>query len=256
MSIQAVDRAVGILSLFSNARPLLGIKDISDEMGLPRPTVHGLVQSLVENRLLIRDVKTRKYSLGLKIYELGTVLAGTIEVNRVGAAAAQRLCRETELMVRLSIWDDMAVYPTINILPSAESVRLQQFGPKVPAYASASGKAILAFSPEEFIQAYLEQVQFTVFTKNSVTNVRKLKSDLNAARKKGTAFDREEYMLGLACAASPIMDYTGRPVAAISLSGRPEFLDAGDIDLKLALLQRTALEISGMLGYNPVQAAI
>ena len=81
MGIQSVHRALDILSLFSAAQPRLGITEMSNVLGLPKATVHGLVRTLVQRGFLYQDIETRKYRLGLTIYELGTILAGTLKSN-------------------------------------------------------------------------------------------------------------------------------------------------------------------------------
>ena len=73
MSIQSVKRASQILSLFSKARTSLGSTEISKELGIHKATAQGLVRTLWEEGFLSQNPETRKYRLGLKIYELGMV---------------------------------------------------------------------------------------------------------------------------------------------------------------------------------------
>ena len=82
MAIQSVQRAMKILGLFSIAKPRLGITEISNALGLHKATIQGLVRTLFEEGFLAQDPETKKYALGLKIYEMGVVLAGTLEINQ------------------------------------------------------------------------------------------------------------------------------------------------------------------------------
>ena len=84
MSIQSVDRALQILALFSHRSPVLGVTEISRALGLSKGTVHGLIRTLLQQGFLQQDLPSRKYRLGLKIYELGIILAGTLEINQKG----------------------------------------------------------------------------------------------------------------------------------------------------------------------------
>ena len=68
MSVQSVERALKILTLFSHRQPVLGISELSRLMNLPKGTVHGLTRTLVQHGFLKQDEQTRKYRLGLKIH--------------------------------------------------------------------------------------------------------------------------------------------------------------------------------------------
>ena len=93
--IQSVNRALSLICLFTHGSPRLGITEISKAMGLPKPTVHGLVRTLVKQGFVQQDPQTRKYRLGLKIYELGIVLAGSLDINQRGAGVAYQLASQT-----------------------------------------------------------------------------------------------------------------------------------------------------------------
>ena len=73
MPIQSINRAIDILLLFSQARPWLGITEISKTLGLNKATVFGLVNTLQERGFLTKDPVNQKYGLGNKLHELGTV---------------------------------------------------------------------------------------------------------------------------------------------------------------------------------------
>ncbi|MEW6262015.1 MAG: IclR family transcriptional regulator [Thermodesulfobacteriota bacterium] len=251
MSIQAIQRASSILALFSLARPRLGITEISQTLGLNKPTVHGLVKTLAECGFLEQDPDTRKYSLGLKIYELGVILAGSLRINQVGAGPAQRLATQTGLVCRLAIWDRNAVLVTLNLFPNSRDVQFQQLGPRVPAFCTALGKAILAALPPRELRAYLKGLKFFRFTPYTVTDRPSLEKELIESRRRGWTEDRKECLMGLACLASAIYDHTGRPTASLSLSGDRDQVFGGGIKTRAHQLVQTAREISRCLGHHP-----
>lgn len=254
MSIQSVQRAITILTLFSPERPRLGITEISKLMGLPKPTIHGLVQTLIEQDFLIQDKETRKYSLGLKIYELGIFLSGTLKINQVGGGLAQRLAKQTGLMVRLGIWDKDWVLITMNLFPTADDsflFRQLGLGPRVSPHCSALGKAMLSTFSEESLGAFMERTSLTRMTPQTLTDPLVLLSELGQARESGTAKESEEYLNGLSCIAAPIYDDMGNATSAISLSGGPDLLKRTDLKgLKEKLIQAAA-EISLGMGCPP-----
>jgi DNA-binding IclR family transcriptional regulator len=251
MGIQSVHRALDILSLFSAAQPRLGITEMSKTLGLPKATVHGLVRTLVQRAFLYQDRETKKYCLGLNIYELGTILAGTLKINQVGAGPAQRLAQKTHLMVRIAIWDQDTVLVTLNLFPHSRVIQFHQLGPRVPAYCSALGKAILAWLKTEELASYLKHTRLSSYTTYTITDRKRLLQELEQTRQQGYAVDREECLVGLACIGAPIFEHTGRPIASLSISGGPDLLKDKQLSSIILELSRTAMEISHSMGYLP-----
>ena len=129
MTVQAVSRALKILSLFSAAKPTLKISEISELMALPNTTVHGLVKTLCQEGFLSRDPRTRQYSMGLKVVELGTQLASTLRINQMGADLSQLLSISTGQSARIAIWNDGSILITLNTFPSVQYIQYQPVGP-------------------------------------------------------------------------------------------------------------------------------
>jgi len=249
MAIQSVNRALDILFLFTGTSPRLGITEISKLLGLTKPTVHGLVQTLVKRGFLYQDPETRKYSLGLKIHELGSILTGTLKINQVGEGPAYRLANKTNHMVRIAIWDQNEILVTFNGIPGHHTAKYQQLGPRVPAYCSASGKAILSKLPPESLSEYLKEIKLTPYTSNTITKTSRLVKELERARKSGYAEDHEEYLPGLYCVSSTIFDRSGTPFAAISVSGGINFFSTPHLNDIIQNMIETAAEISRSMGY-------
>lgn len=251
MSIQSVKRAITILTLFTPEKPRLGITDISRQMNLPKPTIHGLVQTLIEQDFLIQDKETRKYSLGLRIHELGTILSGTLKINQVGGSVGQRLARDTGLMVRLAAWDRDWILITLNLFPTVDDsflFRQLGLGPRVPAHCTGVGKAILStFTPQD-LDVFFKATGLVAYTAHTITDLSVVMAELEAARTRGYARESEEYLSGLACIAAPIFDATGRATCAISLSGAPGLLDRPDLSALGDRLRQAAAEVSLNMG--------
>ena len=248
--IQSVNRALNLLCLFTNNTPNLGITEIASAIGLPKPTVHGLVRTLVNRGFLQQDPQTRKYNLGMRIYELGIVLAGTLAVNRNGAGPAYQLSRQTGLVSRIAIWDLDAALLTVSIEPRSHIFFVHQIGPRIPAYCTGVGKALLSRLERNEVGAYLDRTHLEAYTENTLIQKEKCLEDIEATRRRGYSIDREENVLGLACIGTPILGHGGRLEAALSVSGDAKRIYA-EIDVLVHDLLETAQEISRTLGYFP-----
>ncbi|RJR26692.1 MAG: hypothetical protein C4582_01285, partial [Desulfobacteraceae bacterium] len=105
LTIQSVERALQVLALFSHRQPDLGIAEISRTLGLAPGTAHGLVRTLAKEGFLKQDTQSRRYRLGLRIYEMGIVAAETLELNQKAGGPAHQLAGKTQLVVRVATWD-------------------------------------------------------------------------------------------------------------------------------------------------------
>ena len=248
--IQSVNRALSLICLFTHGSPRLGITEISKALSLPKPTVHGIVRTLMKQGFVQQDSQTRKYRLGLKIYELGIILAGSLDINQRGAGLAYQLAKQTGLVSRIAIWDLDSALLTVNIEPRSHLLFAHQIGPRIPAYCSAVGKALLAFLEPQELQDYMDRVTLKPLTANTITQKKQLLKEMEETRRRGYSIDREENLLGLACIGVPIFGLGGHLEGAMSLSG-----DAKDIYKRMKTLVPELLkggqEISRSLGYFP-----
>ncbi len=247
--IQSVHRAGKILSLFSYAKPLMGISEISRALKLDKGTVQGLVRTLTRDGFLEQDVESRKYHLGLKIYELGVILSGTLEINQKASNPAHQLANKTQHLVRVAILDKNSALVTMDAYPRSRPFISPQFGPRAPLYCTALGKALLAFLEPEKIESYLQSTELVSYTPRTITQGDQLLRELSQIRKRGYSINRGEHFLGRDAMGAPIWGRLGAPVASISLSGLGQVSEetrkqmAGD-------LMNTASEISQLMGFH------
>ncbi|MDE2013524.1 MAG: IclR family transcriptional regulator [Alphaproteobacteria bacterium] len=250
MNIQSVQRATDIISLFCKSPRRLGVTEIAAALKLHKGTAWGLVTTLEQQGFLQQDPDSRKYGVGPRLFELGMVYIGNLEINAKGARAAQHLAARTGRTVRIGIFDNNAVLITFLAVPRSEDYLSHQIGPRVPAYCSAIGKAMLStFEPQQ-LQDYLQSVELAAHTRKTITDQKQLIDELAAARERGYATTREEMSPGQSALAAPIFGRNRELAGAISLS---EALGValGEQTEKLGYeLMRAAADISREMGYS------
>jgi len=249
MTIQSVVRATDIISLFSSSQSTLGITQIATALQLNKATTWGLVTTLEQQGFLQQDPDTHKYSLGPKLFELGMVYIGSLEINAKASRAVHALSSRIGLEVRIGIWDRGSVLVTLLALPRAEDSFSHQIGPRVPAYCSGLGKALLAYLEPDQLQEYLDSTELIRHAPNTVTSPDQLTRELEAARERGYAVSLEEMIPGVAALGAPIFGATRKVVAAISIAGSPSALAEGERESVASELLRSAAEISREMGY-------
>jgi IclR family transcriptional regulator, KDG regulon repressor len=251
MIIQSIDRALDILSLFSYARPRWGITEIALAMNLPKATIHNIVSTLDSGGFLKKDEETRKYCLGPKLFSLGTIMGGTLEINQKASGPARSLAEKTGLVCRVAIWDHDAALLTMEVTPHDYQALAQRIGPRVAAYCSALGKSLLAYLTSSEIKAYLDRTELVPFTPKTISRRNLLLEELERTRTTGYAVNDEEIALGRASLATAVFGSGHNLAGAISQTGNVDQILGSEMDSLIRTLRAAAGEISTALGYYP-----
>ncbi len=252
MIIQSVHRALSVLDLFSVAKPNLGIAEISRALGIHKTTAQSLVRTLAQDGFLEQNPDTRKYKLGLKIYEMGVVMAGGLEINRKSVEPAHRLTLKTQLIVRVSIpCHHHSAIITLDVYPRTQPFLVRQLGIRFPLYCTAMGKVLLAFRSPPEIEEYLAQLDFVAYTPNTITSKDDLLKELEQVGRLGYSVNREEHLQVRAAIGAPIFGKAGRVVASTALVGEPGRILGGEKESLARMVMSMASETSQAMGYCP-----
>jgi DNA-binding IclR family transcriptional regulator len=252
MRIQSIDRAVAILNLFRDGRGSLSLAEIASAMGLAKTTIHTIVQTLVYHGFLHQDIYNKKYSLGFSLFELGTVQAANLEINRIASRPLHDLANQTGSYCRLAIWDSDTVFITMTVHPLGKDSVSRSLGPRLPAYCTGLGKAMLAHMPQSAIDAYLAKTELQPYTKYTIIDKTRFKEDLALSRSRGYAVSHRETLLHQIGVAAPIYNGDGNVIAAASVQLHPEETDDALIENRASRLLRATYTISVDLGYQPL----
>ena len=249
--VQSIKRATDIISLFTPSRSRLGPSEIAKALNLHRGTAWGLVSSLEQCGLLEKDADSGKYRLGPKVYEWGMIYARGLEINHLAVEPLSRLVTHGSFRANLGIWDDSSILVTLTVLSRTMTPTAGQIGPRLVAYCTALGKAVLAYKDPDEVKAYLDRTELTSFTSFTITKKRDLLKEFEGIRKQGYAIDREEYVIGVGAIAAPVFDKNGRAVATISVGGNPNVVLGERMEELAGGLRSAASEISNKMGYAP-----
>ncbi|MFC7447767.1 IclR family transcriptional regulator [Rhodococcus daqingensis] len=188
-----LQRASLVLDVFDGGRRL-NLTQIVLRTGLPRSSVHRILERLVSLRWVIRQ--GNEYGLGLRMMELGSAAVHQDPLRQAALPSLQWLHRTTGCIVHLGVLDGTDVIYLEKIGGELASAVTSRVGGRLPAYSSAVGKAMLA------------SYDCAIFKSPELVTVRET----------GTAYEREESLRGFGCIASPIGPPGGREaVAAVSI---------------------------------------
>lgn len=211
---QSVMRAERILSCFSREEPLLGVFDVASRAGLPKSATHRLMRTLSYVGLLTQDPKSRKYSIGQRAYEIGSLylavngLASTIQAE---LALFAEECEHTVYYGTVTGNDAVLLYVDHGSSP----VRVVgDPGDRFPAHATALGKAILSCWPKDRQQQYVEWAESSADRWPLPDG---FPAELVAMKERGYAVSFEETYAGVCAVAAAVVD-EGTPVGAVAAS--------------------------------------
>lgn len=245
--LQTVDRALVLLEVLAEHPQGLPTKELEALLELNKVTLHRLVTTL-ENRGFIEKVGPN-YLIGLKMVELSSIKLNSIELKTEAAPYLRELVNILKQPVQLAILEGHeAIF--IEKIQSVNSLRMySQIGRRIPLYCSGVGKALILQDTDEEILSKLSKKAFEKFTKKTLESPEEVLEQVRRARELGYAIDNEEHEEGIFCMAVPIYDYRGKIIAAISTAGQnKEFVESPPEEV-LALMKKTASEISKRLGY-------
>lgn len=215
--VESIGRGVKLLSMVCQSASPLSLSELSKESGLSISTIQRLSYTLQRLGLLDRDQRTKKFKIGPEMISMSFAVIDNLTLKKIAYPYMKELSEEIDEVVSLAALSGERV-----IL--IESIKTQQIlnvstdnGVIIPVHATASGKAILAYLPEDEIALILAQNELEKLTENTITSTDALISLLPDIRKRGFATALDENAYGLGAVAAPIMGNNGDVLAAITI---------------------------------------
>ncbi len=250
--MQTIDRTVEILHTVGAAPSGLTLTEITARLDLPKTTVYRMLQALVKHDFLRKEKLSKIYRLGPALLTLGANSLHQWDLRSIARPFLQQLSYASNETVCLNVLHkNMAI-----CLETIESNRSTSFVVKVGRlmefHCSASGKAILAFQPDEQIRRIVAETGLAACTSRSITDIDQLLEHFQMVRQEGYAFCDGELEIGVRAIAAPIIQEDTQVVGSVAIVAPAERLEEQDRRRLLPLLLHAAREISLRLGYYPV----
>jgi DNA-binding IclR family transcriptional regulator len=240
-------RTFALLDAFGPTDRILSLTELSERTKLPKSTLHRLAATLVDWGALVKtDVG---YHLGMHLFELG----GRVPLQRLLRDAAlpymEDLYEATHETVHLAVLDGFDVLYIDKISGHRMGQVPTQVGGRIPAYRTALGKVLMAYSSEDEVEKLILRNRLGRVTPYTIVSPKLLRDQLLEAANVEMAYDREESKIGLVCAASPVFDHKGKPVAAMSVSG---ISCRGQLDRIGRMVRGMTRQVTQALEWRPV----
>jgi IclR family transcriptional regulator, KDG regulon repressor len=219
--VRAVERALDILLCFTHEEPTRSLTQIAESIHMSKTTVHRLLATLENKRFITRDKATSLYRLGFRFIEMASLVLQDVELYRWAHPYLQRLSTEYGETVDLSILDGSHVI-YLEVIESRQRVKLAAaVGQRLPAFFTASGKALLSYLPEERVKQIISD-NLAESSNHSAAPLEEMLADLRVTAERGYAISEQEYEEDINAVAAPIFDASNCPIASIAIVG-PSF---------------------------------
>ena len=246
--IQSVERAAMILAVLGSGTPRLGVTEIAERVGLAKPTVYGLLRTLVKHDLVAQDPFSGKYSLGAGVLQLGNAYLDGSELRARSLLWAESLAQRANEAVWVSTLSGTRVIVLHHVFRPDNTVQILEEGAAIPWHACALGHAIVAHLPaQEFV--HVMAAERSPLTGRTKTTRAALGQALAQVRRRGYALENQEATVGDAGIAAPIVSREGTVAGAIGLVGPAErLLATGARDELVRAVVESARSVSRDLG--------
>jgi DNA-binding IclR family transcriptional regulator len=216
-TVQSVDRAASILEILASGPRRLGVSELADRIGVSRPTVHALLQTLQAHGFVEQDRDSDKYQLGAGLLQLGNSYLDLNELRGRAIVHSERLAERADAAVRVGVMHGATVIVVHHVFRPRTALQIPEVGAQLPVHATSLGKAMLAFASQELIDDLVAEPLPTLTSRTLPAE--ELLVQLETVREQGVAIERDEAIIGEAGVAAPIFDHSGHAVGAIGVVG-------------------------------------
>jgi IclR family KDG regulon transcriptional repressor len=186
--------------------------------------------------------------LGIRLFELGNVVATTFDLRDIALTYLHKIAVRTGETVHLGIINETDVIFIESVAGRNTLKSSVLLGERPPLYCTGVGKAILAFRSLRERKEIINKTDFIKFTDNTIIYQEAFEVEMELTRRRGYAVDDMEHEVGVRCIAAPIRDSSGQAAAALSISGPSIRITHAKIPELAQLVVKATREISKELG--------
>lgn len=247
--VQAVERSLDVLDCFDFRHRDLSLTEICQRTGLNKSTALRLASNLVARKYLNLSTSTGLYSLGTRLFDLGSVVFSSFSLGKSAPEYMTRLQMETSATVLLGVlMDEQLVY--VDKRDGQGEIRVtSEIGWRRPPHFGMLGMVLMASLPDIVVDTLLRKYPLEPITDATITDPLKFKQRLSQIARDGYVAEHGEAISGVIGVAAPVMDYTRRVVAAIGVAVLEAQHDQASLEGVIESVRAAGQSLSAELGY-------
>ena len=238
-------KAIAIINSFSNDKPNLRLKDISNLTGISQPTAYRLLATMKDYNLISQN-DDGQYSLGRAFLRYEGIVLNSMTLRKISLPYLEELSSITKCNANLAVLDENEVLYIARAEMQTNSSCNFHAGMRRPVYCTGLGKVLICNNPEKVKDIFQQGVR--KYTLNTITDEKKFFSEIKKVHLQGYATDFEEWGNGINCIAAPVYDSSEKIVAGISISGPTSIFPVSKILELVPILIECVNRLSVRLG--------
>lgn len=224
-----------------------GVTELADELGIAKSTAHSHLKTLLKYEFVV--VENGRYHVGLRFLDIGETARHRKEEYQRIKNKVEELATQTDERAQFIVADHGYGVYLYRAIGSHAVQTDSRIGKRIPLNASSAGKSILAFMPEEDVQAVIDRHGLPAQTGNTITDPDELWDELETIRERGHAINKEESTVGLRAVGVPIIGPDSTVLGALSVSGpthrlKGEWFETEIPDMILGAVNEVELNIT------------
>lgn len=217
--IGSIVKAVEVIEFIANSDTGAGVTEISRGLNYGVSSTYHILNTLKECNIIEQDNKTKKFKLGLKLWQIGMIAYEHNPISITMRPYLRKLKELTGETANLTILDNYQIVYIAQV-ESDKLVRMfTKTGATAPLHCTAAGKIFLAYKDENIRNFILDKIDLTKYTENTIVSKEELIKELDLIRERGYGFDNEEREIGVSCIGAPVFDLNNEVIACITISG-------------------------------------
>jgi len=214
---RSVRRALDIFELMLERGEPLSVAEIVEALRIPKSTAYELIRTLADGGYIGRMGHGSGQFLGRKLFELGMAYRSQIDLLKEGSQIVEELRDATGETVQLSVLENAMMLVLVKE-EGSQSIRIiSRIGSRVPVNWAAAGRLLVSDLDDKALRDLLQHTVKPSPTKRATMNVDKLIQQIRQFRLQGYGIEINEANDHAGCVAAPVIDASGRCVAAISI---------------------------------------
>jgi IclR family pca regulon transcriptional regulator len=244
--VQSFARGLQVIRSFSERAPRQTLSEVAAATGLTRAGARRILLTL--QTLGYVDFDGKLFALTPRILDLGFAYLSSMPIWNRAEPVMEALVQQVQESCSAAVLDDTDIVYVMRV-STHKIMRISLgVGSRLPAWCTSMGRLLLADLDDEALRARLEASNVEPLTRHTLTDIDALVAKVLQARRQRWCLVNQELEEGLISIAAPIVDRSGRMVAALNISGQANRTSAKVMqDTMLPALVEAAQEISRLL---------
>jgi len=250
--VESVRKGLEVMEAFTSHKPRLRLQEVASMTGQPKATAYRLLRTLMSLGYVRYDQAAKQFYLGPRVMSLGFTVLSSLDLRELSRPYLEDLSNKTKQNVNLGILDRAEVI-YVERIKKRRILNVDLFvGSRLPAHSSSIGQAILAFLPQDDLEAAIEvMLGDEVVSAEVGPNGVKLREKLAQVRDRGYAVNDQDTYIGLRAVAAPLFGKDGKVEGAVNVAAFSQLTSREELlQMHLPWLLTTVTSISRSRGFR------